>query len=122
MPLEDIEKEHGFTFGGSDRGANAPATLALVCQNLTCPNRGKHVQLHADTVLPINCGGCGQTLHCDHPSRTPQKRHEGTLSAPVEVTYTICDQCGHEADHQRRELPPFRLEDLPAERLAALFG
>ena len=90
--------------------ANAPATAVLVCNQPTCTHRGSFVQIHADTVLPALCGGCGTVLHCDH-------QHETTvvppsLDEPLHHTITACTRCGTEAKRETR--------DATAAELAAL--
>lgn len=105
--LSEIEAQHGFVFGNpdGDKGAGAPAVAALVCNGARCPHRGRHVQIHADTVLPLHCGGCGAVLHCDH---APEQRtvRGGTLGAPVEHDITACTRCGSELARTTRDLDP----------------
>jgi transcription elongation factor Elf1 len=92
--------------------ANAPAIAALVCTAPTCGHRNQHVQIHADTVLPVHCGGCGAVLHCDHRPETTKVR-AGTIGAPLEHTITACTVCGTELARDTAALPPIDLATLP---------
>jgi hypothetical protein len=58
--ISDVEAAHGFTFGddGSAPSAQAPAVATLVCVNPRCDAQGDHVEIHADTPLPVHCGSC----------------------------------------------------------------
>lgn len=92
--------------------ANAPATHVLVCTRPTCPQRKQQVQVHADTVLPVHCGGCAGVLHCDHTLETSTVR-VGTLGAPEEHTVTACTVCKTETQRDVKTLPPVNLLELP---------
>ncbi len=118
--LTALEEQHGFTFGGDHTTDGAPATLALVCTNLRCPNRGQHVQLHADSVLPATCGGCGGVLHCDHTDTTTAEHHEGTLREPRRIVRTVCTACGIELHRDERSLAPIAVEDIPLHLLGGV--
>lgn len=117
MSLQDVEAEHGFTFGGSGESAHADPIAVVVCTAPTCPNRGHHVQVHTDHPLPLYCGGCGTVLHCDH-DWSAKITTEGTLGAPVRVTATVCTVCGLQQSTPTREpLPAYDLKSLPASLL-----
>lgn len=118
-PLQHVEAELGFTFGGDGESANAAEVAALVCTQPTCPNRGNHLAVHADTPLPVHCGGCSAVLLCDH-DMVDTLTHEGVVSAPVEVRSRVCSRCGFTADVQKRTLPGLDLASLPITALPAL--
>lgn len=70
-PLANVEAEHGFIFGNPDgQTAAGPMIAALVCVNPICQNRGEHIAVTADTVLPIHCGCCFTEL-MPNPEATP---------------------------------------------------
>jgi hypothetical protein len=112
-PITKLEEQHGFTFGGTADSAGAEPTLSLTCPNLTCPNRARRIQLHADTVLPVTCGGCGQVLHCDHVDTLPITTHEGTLAAPVRVKKEVCIVCLTELSRHETPLAPIPFDQIP---------
>ena len=93
--------------------ANAPVTGRLVCTTVGCSHQGHSITVHADTVLPIHCGGCFGVLHCEHDNVTEQVR-EGTIGAPLLRTTTKCRLCGTVASETRDELEPIDLTTLPA--------
>lgn len=93
--------------------ANAPMVAAVVCPNPACDRRGQHHAVHADTVQPVHCGGCGTVLHCDHRPETTRQR-AGTIGAPVEHEITACTVCRAELKRTTRELDPAEvLRSLP---------
>jgi hypothetical protein len=108
---------------------HAPVVAAISCSEPTCNRLNNLVPIHADTVLPVLCGGqkrshdglvpCGQVLHCDHDEQEA-KETAGTIGQPVEITHTRCRICKTATKPPTmRNLPPVRLEDLPASFLAA---
>lgn len=116
-PLAEIEAAHGFVFGNpdSDTGQAAPLLAALVCNanigpGQPCPHRGQFVQIHADTTLPVRCGGCGTVLHCDHEHETTVIAP--TLDQPLHHTVTACTRCGTEKTRQTRDATPAELAAL----------
>jgi hypothetical protein len=121
MTLADVEAEHGFTFGGKGESAGSPAVAAVVCGTPGCANLGHHVQVHADTPLPVHCGACGGVLLCEHDTE-PVTRLEGTVQAPVRVTSDVCKVCGLESNVSRAELPAVDVAGLPASAFAAHIG
>lgn len=118
--LTGAEEQYGFVFGndGSD-SASTPETHALVCNTPGCGNLNRLVQIHADTVLPVLCGGCGSVLHCDHVW-VHVKQKSGTLRAPVNLTHDYCEMCGTRANETSTKLPPIDIQDLPLDIVAAL--
>lgn len=62
--LSTIEATHGFQFGPTDNAdsAGAAPTGSLSCPNQECGRRGRHTQIHEDTILPVHCGECHTVL------------------------------------------------------------
>ena len=122
MSAYEIDGVEGV-FGVPDDHDNAmqPAVAALTCPNPTCDRAGQFVQIHADTVLPVHCGGtarssdgpvpCGTVLHCDHPDRGQVSTLSGTLADPVIVTDTKCRSCLTVLSTSREHVPA---SDIPA--------
>lgn len=110
--LAEIEAQHGFVFGNpdGDTGDSAPVVAQLVCNGPKCSHRGSFVPVHADTVLPVHCGGCGTVLHCDHAHETTIV--PPSLDEPLHHTVTACTRCGTEKSRETR--------DATAAELAAL--
>lgn len=91
----------------------APVVAAVVCTAPTCARRGQHHAVHADTVQPVHCGGCGAVLHCDHRPETRTVRG-GTIGAPVEHTLSVCTVCRTELGRDTKALDPAEvLRSLP---------
>ena len=122
-PLADVEAEHGFTFGTPDdhETANAPSDKTLICSNKDCPAQNRQVPLHADTVLPVYCGACGQVLHCDHEWVTDITT-TGTLAAPLQHVQNVCPLCGTRQPADITPLPPIDIAQLPISVVAALLN
>ncbi|WP_136642482.1 hypothetical protein [Subtercola vilae] len=118
-PLEQLEAEHGFTFGGDGESAGANAVSTLVCTQPKCPNRNQHVAIHADTPLPVHCGSCNTILLCEHNMVAAVDR-EGTVGSPVEVHSQKCTMCSFTADVFRVELPAIDVSQLPLKVVDAL--
>lgn len=119
--LAEIEAEHGFVFGNpdGDTGDQAPVVAQLVCNAPTCTHRGSFVPIHADTVTPVHCGGCGTVLHCDHQHETVVV--PPSLDEPLHHTVTACTICGSEARRDTRDATADELRALlPAGLRAAL--
>lgn len=100
--------------------SDAPEVAQVACRTNGCERQNRLTVVHADTVLPLLCGGCGTVLHCVHEV-DPVLRREGTLGSPVEVSGTRCRHCGRE-DVSRRGLPPVDLKSLPVSVLEMLAG
>lgn len=64
---------------------------ALACSTPQCTHRGRHVQIHDDTNLPVQCGGCATILHCDHAWEPDTVK--ATLEDPVHHEFTFCSRC-----------------------------
>jgi hypothetical protein len=96
--------------------ANAPVIATVTCPNPVCGHRGSFIVVHADTQLPVHCGGCFAVLHCDHALETTITR-SGTIGAPVEQTVTACALCNTETARKTVDLPPIELGTLPLELL-----
>jgi hypothetical protein len=121
VALQAIEAEHGFTFGTSadhDTGQQ-PVIASVVCVTPTCDRLNVPVEVHADTVLPLHCGGCFAVLMCEHVW-VKQSVTEGVFAAPVRVDWEQCALCGAFRNKTKTELPAIDLGSLPAGLLATL--
>lgn len=120
--LSSIEEAFGFVFGdpGTESGS-APEIAKVVCGQPGCDRQNRMVTVHADTVQPVLCGGCGGVLHCEHDPVTVSRR-EGTLASPVLVEGEDCSRCGQTLNANRRPLEPFDLGSLPVNVLEMLAG
>ena len=122
-PLADIEAEHGFIFGTPDdyETADAPADKVLICASQDCAQQNRQVALHADTILPIFCGSCGQVLHCEHDWETVVTT-TGTLANPTRKTQDTCTICATQKPAVHTPLPPINITDLPITVIASLLN
>lgn len=118
--LLEVEARHGFVFGLPDdyESTKQPQIASVNCSNPTCERRGQFHAVHADTVLPLLCGGCGTVLMCDHnfdnkDAHPIQTVSAGTFGSPREESYQRCDKCGTESKRTVKQLEPLRIEDLP---------
>ncbi len=118
--IERAEAEHGFKFGGGEPLAMHNATIAVICSNPRCERRTQHVQLHADTAMPVHCGGCGQIVHCEHPDTELETHHEGTLSSPVRVLTNRCKACGVAITQAKTPLSAIPLDQIPLHLLGGV--
>lgn len=121
-----VEAEHGFVFGLPDGydTADAPQIASVSCSTPGCSNLNRQYAVHADTILPLMCGGwvavkgedghpCGSVLHCDHSETTPHSHTEGTHAHPREVSYDLCNACGSKLNQVTKDLPPIEFGDIP---------
>lgn len=131
-PIEQAEAAYGFRFGRPDDiehdDAGTPEAAALACTQPGCSMLNQMVTIHADTVLPVHCGGwitpnptsgetqghpCHTVLHCDHPTQQDKSVTVGTISHPFRIDTTVCLKCATVLTTTKTELPPTRIEDLP---------
>lgn len=120
--LEHVERDYGFTFGVPEvhESAGGAKGLAVACTNQDCARVNRLVQLHDDTVLPVNCGECGRLLYCAHPDTLPVTHHEGDLAHPRRVTREVCVVCQTEVSRKVEDLPAISIEHVPLHLFAGL--
>jgi hypothetical protein len=123
MDLTEVERQHGFVFGVPDDAdlGGAQVVKTVACPTVGCPRSGgTPLPVHEDTVLPVLCGGCGAVLHCEHKPGAQSESITGTLGTPRLRIVRHCTVCAELLECDERDLPPVRLEDLPASALAQL--
>lgn len=128
-----VEEQYGFVFGApkDHETAGAARSMSVSCSNKDCPQVNRPVDLHADTVLPVMCGGtitdkdgtqhaCGSVLHCLHEDTLPMMHHEGDLSNPRKITRQVCVVCQSEVSRTTENLPPIAVDKIPLHLLGGI--